>query len=212
MRNNAKKLASAVIALVMTASMSVTAYAVDYGMVPVYGGSASESTPATSEEISSAIENAVESAVSDAVTDSDEGKEDSKDEGKAVATVTVTSTKDLAVKSSDLKTLAAKKDTVLEFVAPKATISIDASTITKARKLDLSMQVTNSKSRTVINLRSKKAFGCEVKITLTECKMSAKKLASAHWYLDGEDMGPVVLDEDGNPVVTLTKGGKIEIK
>ncbi len=42
--------------------------------------------------------------------------------------------------------------------------------------------------------------------------MSAKKLASAHWYLDGEDMGPVDLDEDGNPVVTLTKGGKVEIK
>lgn len=198
MRNNAKKLAGAVIALVMTASMSVTAYAADYAMVPVYGGSASESTPATSEEITSAISDAVAAEVDG--------------EDKAVATVTVTSTKDLSVKSTDLKALAKKEGGVLEFVAPKATISIDASTITKARKLDLSMQVTNSKSRTVINLRSKKAFGCEVKITLTECKMSAKKLASAHWYLDGEDMGPVELDEDGNPVVTLTKGGKVEIK
>ncbi|MDE6762392.1 MAG: hypothetical protein K2J73_01780 [Oscillospiraceae bacterium] len=194
MRNNAKKLAGAVIALAMTASMSVTAYAADYGMVPVYGSSASESTPATSEEMTSAISGAVE------------------DGDKAVATVTVTSTKDLAVKPSVLKELAKKDGGVLEIVAPKATVSIDASTITKARNLDLSMQVTNSTSRTVINLRSKKAFGCEVKITLTECKMSAKKLASAHWYLDGEDMGPVELDEDGNPVVTLTKGGKVEIK
>ncbi|MDE7279495.1 MAG: hypothetical protein K2N26_07205 [Oscillospiraceae bacterium] len=194
MRNNAKKLAGAVIALAMAASMSVTAYAADYGMVPVYGSSASESTPATSEEMTSAISGAVE------------------DGDKAVATVTVTSTKDLAVKPSVLKELAKKDGGVLEIVAPKATVSIDASTITKARNLDLSMQVTNSKSRTVINLRSKKAFGCEVKITLTECKMSAKKLASAHWYLDGEDMGPVELDEDGNPVVTLTKGGKVEIK
>lgn len=198
MRNNAKKLAGAVIALVMTASMSVTAYAADYGLAPVPTTTPSESTSATSEEITSAISSAVETAVDG--------------EDKAVATVTVSSTNNLAVKSSDLKALAAKDGGVLEFVAPKATVSIDASTITKARKLDLSMKVTNSKSRTVINLRSKKAFGCEVKITLTECKMSAKKLASAHWYLDGEDMGPVELDEDGNPVVTLTKGGKVEIK
>lgn len=198
MRNNAKKLAGAVIALAMTASMSVTAYAADYGNVPVYNGSVSESTPATSDEMTSAINNAVAAEVDG--------------EDKAVASVTVTSTKDLAVKPSVLKELAKKDGGVLEFVAPKATISIDASTITKARNIDLSMKVTNSKTRTVVDLRSKKAFGCEVKITLTECKMSAKKLASAHWYLDGEDMGPVELDEDGNPVVTLTKGGKVEIK
>lgn len=198
MRNNAKKLAGAVIALAMAASLSVTAYAAEYANVPVYNGSSTESKPATSEEITDAISNAVAAEVDG--------------EDKAVASVTVTSTKDLTVKPAALKELAKKDGGVLEFVAPKATISIDASTITKARNLDLSMKVTNSKARTVINLRSKKNFGCEVKITLTECKMSAKKLASAHWYLDGEDMGPVELDEDGNPVVTLTKGGKVEIK
>ncbi|MCM1059050.1 MAG: hypothetical protein NC452_02015 [Eubacterium sp.] len=198
MRNTAKKIASAVIALAMTAAMSVTAYAADYALVPVFNQSASESTPATSDEMSSAISSAV--------------AEEVDGEDKAVATVTVKSTTDLAVKPSVLKDLAKKADGVLEIVAPKATISIDASTITKARNVDLSMKVTNSKARTIINLRSKKNFGCEVKITITECKMSAKKLASAHWYLDGEDMGPVELDEDGNPVVTLTKGGKVEIK
>lgn len=198
MRNNIKKLAGAVIALAITASMSVTAYAADYGTVPVFGGSTTESTSATSEEMTNAISSAVEAEVDG--------------EDKAVASVTVASTKNLAVAPSVMKELAKKDGGVLEIVAPKATISIDASTITKARNLDLSMNVTNSKARTVINLRSKKSFGCEVKITLTECKMSAKKLASAHWYLDGEDMGPVDLDEDGNPVVTLTKGGKVEIK
>lgn len=198
MRNTAKKLASAVIALAMTAAMSVTAYAADYAVVPVFNQSASESTPASSDEMSSAISSA-------ATIDVD-------GEDKAVATVTVTSTANLAVKPSVLKDLAKKDGGVLEIVAPKATISIDASTITKARNVDLSMKVTNSKARTIINFKSKKIFGCEVKITLTECKLSAKKLASAHWYLDGEDMGPVELDEDGNPVVTLTKGGKVEVK
>lgn len=198
MRKTAKKLASAVIALAMTAAMSVTAYAADYAYVPVFNSGASESTPATSDEMSSAISSAVETT-----TDG---------EDKAVASITVSSTKDLAVKPSVMKDLAKKDNGVLEIVAPKATISIDASTVTKARNVDLSMKVTNSTARTIINLRSKKNFGCEVKITLTECKLSAKKLASAHWYLDGEDMGPVELDEDGNPVVTLTKGGKVEVK
>ncbi|MDE5991999.1 MAG: hypothetical protein K2G87_03000 [Oscillospiraceae bacterium] len=198
MRNTAKKLASAVIALAMTAAMSVTAYAADYALVPVFNQSTSESTPASSDEMSSAISSAVETEVDG--------------EDKAVATVTVTSTANLAVKPSVLKDLAKKDGGVLEIVAPKVTISIDASTITKARNVDLSMKVTNSKARTIVNIKSKKNFGCEVKITLTECKLSAKKLASAHWYLDGEDMGPVELDEDGNPVVTLTKGGKVEVK
>ena len=190
MRNTAKKLASAILALAMTAAMSVTAYAADYGMAPVPTTTASESTPATTEEITSAI---------------------SSTKGDA-ASVQVATTVGLTVKPADLKELAKKDGGVLEFVAPKATISIDASTITKARNVNLSMKVTNTKSRTVINMASKKDFGCEVKITLTSCKMSAEKLENAHWYLNGKDMGPVELDEDGNPVVTLTKGGKIEIK
>lgn len=42
--------------------------------------------------------------------------------------------------------------------------------------------------------------------------MSAKKLAKAHVYCDGEDLGPVELDENGVPVITVTKGGVYEIK
>ena len=195
MRNTAKKLASAILALAMTAAMSVTAYAADYGLVPVFSSTASESTPATTEELTNAVTSATESA-----------------KGGAVAKVEVATTVGLTVKPTVLKELAKKDGGVLEIVAPKATISIDASTITNARNVNLSMKVTNTKSRTVINMTSKKDFGCEVKITLTGCKMSAEKLENAHWYLNGKDMGPVELDEDGNPVVTLTKGGKIEIK
>lgn len=195
MRNTAKKLASAILALAMTAAMSVTAYAADYGLVPVFSSTASESTPATTEELTSAVTSATETS-----------------KGEAVANVQVATTVGLTVKPTVLKELAKKDGGVLEIVAPKATISIDASTITNARNVNLSMKVSNTKSRTVINMASKKNFGCEVKITLTGCKMSTEKLEKAHWYLNGKDMGPVELDEDGNPVVTLTKGGKIEIK
>ncbi len=195
MRNTAKKLAGAVIAVTMAASMSVTAYAADYAFVPVFSSSSSESTSASTEELASAVEAAVSSS-----------EEESK------ASVEVSSTKNLTVKPSVIKELAKSEDAVLEIVAPKATISIDSSTIKKARNIDLTVKIVNSKSRTKIDFRSKKDFGCEVKITLTECKMSAAKLKNAHWYLNGEDMGPVELDEDGNPVITLTKGGEIEIK
>lgn len=191
MRNSAKKLASAILALAMTAAMSVTAYAADYGLAPVPTTTPSASTPATTEELTSAVEST---------------------KGGATAKVDVASTVGLTVKPTVLKELAKKDGGVLEIVAPKATISIDASTITNARNVNLSMKVTNTKSRTVINMASKKDFGCEVKITLTGCKLSAEKLENAHWYLNGKDMGPVELDDDGNPVVTLTKGGKIEIK
>ncbi len=209
MRNTAKKLVSAVAALTMVASMSITAFAADYASAPVFSSSSSASSSATEEEITNAVENAVETAVSDS-----EGADDSEDaeETKKVATVEVKSTKNLSVKPSTIKDLAKKENTVLEIVAPKATISIDSSTIKKAKNVDLTVKIVNSKSRTKLDFRSKKDFGCEVKITLTECKMSAEKLTNAHWYLNGEDMGPVELDEDGNPVITLTKGGEIEIK
>ncbi len=201
MRNTAKKLVSAVAALTMVASMSITAFATDYAGAPVIPSGSSASSSATVEEISGAIDNAVDA-------DDSEGE----GENKKVATVEVKSTKNLSVKPSTIKDLAKKEDTVLEIVAPKATISIDSSTIKKAKNVDLTVKIVNSKSRTKLDFRSKKDFGCEVKITLTECKMSAAKLKNAHWYLNGEDMGPVELDEDGNPVITLTKGGEVEIK
>ena len=74
------------------------------------------------------------------------------------------------------------------------------------------MKVYSSAKRAVVKMRSKKDFGCEVKIALTNCKMSAEKLENAHVYCDGEDLGPVVLNEDGVPVITVTKGGTYEIK
>lgn len=213
MRSDIKKLLSTAIAVVMTASMSATVFAADYGQEPVFPSTPSTSSSATSSEISTAISEAVSSAVADAVTAESTGDTDSSDksEAKATAVVEVKSVKSLTIKSTTIKDLV-KSGVTLEIVSPTATVTIDPATVTKARKVDLSMKVVNTTSRTKVDFKSKKDFGCEVKITLTACKMSAKKLANAHVYCDGEDLGPVELDEDGLPVITVTKGGEYVIK
>lgn len=192
MRKSAKRLVSAVIAAVSAMTMVLSVSAADYGSNPTYSGTPSQSVSVSTSE----LKDAVKSAVS----------------GSSEAAVEVASTRKLQVSSSVIKELAKSKDAVLEIVSPKATISIDSSTITKVKYIDLSMNVTNSKNKTTIDMSSKKAFGCEVKITVTACKMSTAKLKTAHVYCNGEDMGPVELDEDGNPVITVTKGGEYVIK
>lgn len=189
MRNGMKRLISAVLATMTAATVALTAFAADYAEPPVFNSNPSETVAVTTTELKEAVTNASEGNV----------------------TVTTNSVKSLTVSASVLKALD-KADAVLEIVSPKATVTIDASTITKTRKLDLSMKTYSSAKRAVVKFRGNKDFGCEVKITLTKCKMSAEKLANAHVYCDGEDLGPVVLDENGCPVITATKGGTYEIK
>lgn len=198
MRKSAKRLVSAIIAAVSAMTMALSVSAADYATNPTYAGTPSQSVSVPTSELKDAVKNAVANAVSDA--------------DASVASVEVTSTRRLQVATSVIRELANSDNAVLEIVSPKATITIDSSTIKKVRNVDLSMEITNSRNRTTIDMSSKKDFGCEVKITVTTCKMSAEKLASAHVYCDGEDMGPVELDDDGNPVITVTKGGEYVIK
>ena len=191
-----KKLVGAYVAVIATAALAVTAFAADYAVVPVFGGDTSNTVSVTTEAVSSAIDSAVAVDTADA----------------KAATVEVNSVAQLTLNPSVLKKLDKTEDTVLKIVSPKVTISIDSSKITKARKVDLSMKMSNSSKKTVIKMRSRKDFGCEVQITVTSCKLSAAALKTAHVYCDGEDLGPVELDENGLPVITVTKGGTYEIK
>ena len=191
-----KKLVGAYVAVIATAALAVTAFAADYAVVPVFGGDTSNTVSVTTEAVSSAIDSAVAVDTADA----------------KAATVEVNSVAQLTLNPSVLKKLDKTEDTVLKIVSPKVTISIDSSKVTKARKVDLSMKMSNSSKKTVIKMRSRKDFGCEVQITVTSCKLSAAALKTAHVYCDGEDLGPVELDENGKPVITVTKGGTYEIK
>ena len=189
MKKGMKRIVSAILAAMTAATLAVTAFAADYAVPPAFTDTPSQTVSVSNSELKEAVSNASEGTIA----------------------VKANSVKTLSVSASVLKALD-KADSVLEIVSPKATVSIDASTITKTRKLDLSMKTYSSAKRAVVKMRSKKDFGCEVKIILTDCKMSEAKLAKAHVYCDGEDLGPVELDENGNPVITVTKGGTYEIK
>lgn len=189
-----KKAISAILTVLTTAALAATVYAADYGTPP------SVAVPATSS--SSAAADRAGDAVKAVVSD-----------GKVAAeAVAVKSTNVLPVSSSVIKALQESETAVLTISAPKAKISIDAATITKVTKVDLSAKIYSSEKRAVVDFRSNKKFGCDVKVTLTNCKMSAELLAKAHVYCDGEDLGAVELNDAGQPVITVTKGGKYEIK
>ena len=187
MRNSIKKIISACVAAVTVLSMSLTVFAADYSTSPSY----TPSTTGTS---------TVEVISSESVSST-----------SSEATVNVDSLSRVTVTASALKNVA-KNDVELTIVAKRATLSIDPSTVKKVGKLDLSSKISNSAKSSRIKFRSKKDFGCEVKVTLTGCKMSAERLAKAHVYCNGQDLGPVELNEDGVPVITVTKGGTYEIK
>lgn len=189
MKKGMKRFISAVLATMTAATLALTAFAADYAAPPVFTDTPSQTVSVTTSELKEAL------------SDTSEG----------TVTVNANSVKTLSISASVLKNLD-KADSVLEIVSPKATVSIDASTIKKTRKLDLSMKIYSSTKRAVVKMRSKKDFGCEVKIALTDCKLNKEKLANAHVYCDGKDLGPVELNEDGVPVITVTKGGTYEIK
>ena len=192
-----KRAISAVLTVLTTAALAVTVYAADYSdKVPPLSNLA-PSVSVSTETVKDAVSGVV-----------------SGETVSGTATVEVRSIASLPISSSVMKALSKSKDAVLKIVSPKATITIDASKVTKVRKVDLSAKVYGSATRSVVDLRSKKDFGCEVQIEVTSCKMSKAKLANAHLYRDGEDLGTenLEINENGKPVITITKGGKYEIK
>lgn len=200
MKRTAKKIVSAVLAVATVMSMALTASAADYGDAPIYTGTTSDTVSTSSAEVTNVVKDAVKTALSGS-------------DASGTASVTVASTTNLKVSPNVMKELAKSDDAVLEIVAPKVTIAIDASKVKSVKSLNLSAKVSNSANRSKIVIgKNKKIFGCEVEITLTQCKMSLEKLKKAHWYLDGEDMGQVTLNEKNQPVITLTRAGEVIVK
>ena len=191
MKNSVKKIVSMALAVATTCAVAVTAFAADYGTIPVFPATIPE-TSVTTSTINAALNSVTEES------------------GEAV--IEVKSERSITVNASVMRKLADSEDKTLTIKSEDVTISIDASTVTNVKKVNLSMNVVNSASQTIINMKSKAELGCEAKIVVTSVKMSAEKLAKAHVYCDGEDLGPVELNEDGYPVITVTKGGRYVIK
>lgn len=190
MRKSMKKIVSAVIATLTVATLTLTAFAVDYAAMPEYNATPAQTVSITTDELSDAVSNV--------------------EEGSAVS-VSVESVGALTISPSVVKKID-ETGTDLEIVSPQATISIDADTIEKVGKINLSMHIYGNKDRIVVKMRSKKDLGCEAKITLTDCKMSEEALANANLYCNGKKVGPVEVDENGYPVITVTEGGTYVIK
>lgn len=191
MKNSVKKIVSMALAVATTCAVAVTAFAADYSTTPVFPATIPETSVTTS-----TLNNALNSVT--------------EESGEAV--IEVKSERSIAVNASVMRKLADSEDKTLTIKSEDVTISINASTVTNVKKVNLSMNVVNSASQTIINMKSKAELGCEAKIVVTSVKMSAEKLAKAHVYCDGEDLGPVELNEDGYPVITVTKGGRYVIK
>ncbi len=203
MNNISKRIVSVITAVVAAAAMSVTAFAADYGSAPSYPNTSSAEPSATTDEVKESIDAAI------------------KDSKEGTATVEVENTKSLVLTADTLKKLA-KTDGTLQIVSPKVTISIDAASVKNAARTNLSASVKNTKSSTTVKFATKAKFGCEVKVAVTSCKMSKAALEKAHVYVSkvdpktGEtvttDLGPVELDENGVPVITVNQGGEYTIK
>lgn len=208
MNKSSKRIVSVFAAVVLAAAMSVSAFAADYGSAPSYSDTTSTTPSATSEEVINSIDEAVKGA--------------DPESGEVKATVEVDNTKSLVLTAETIKKLKETENGTLEIVSPKITISIDSASVNKAAKINLSSSVSNTKKSSTVKLVSKVKFGCEVKITVTSCKMSKAALEKAHAYVtvkDPEtgkvttkDLGPVELDENGYPVITATQGGEYTIK
>lgn len=204
MNNISKRIVSVITAVVAAAAMSVTAFAADYGSAPSYPNTSSTAPSATTDEVKESIDTAI------------------KDSKEGTAKVEVENTKSLVLTADTLKKLAKVGDGTLEIVSPKVTISIDANSVKNAARTNLSLSVKNTKSSATVKFATKAKFGCEVKVAVTSCKMSKAALEKAHVYVSkvdpktGEtvttDLGPVELDENGVPVITVAQGGEYTIK
>ena len=199
-----KKVITAAVALMMTAALAATAYAADYGdtvTAPAVSSSSTESAGSTEDDA------AVSAKLDDAITN----PTTAEDGTKAAVVEVDTLDRNFSIKPSALKEL--KAEGVLKITSKEAEVEIDPATITKARKVDLSMKVYGSKTRSVVDFKSSSDFGCEVKVTVKNCKMTVAKLKTCSVYCDGEVVADTVeINENNKPVITVTKGGTYEIK
>ena len=195
MKKTTKRITCAALAVSAAAALAVAAFAADYASAPSFSDTPSQSTTVTSGELNSAIDSAKENA-----------------EGIPVAVIEAASTNNITLSATVMKKLAEKEDVILSIRTDEVIIEIDGYSITNTKKVNLSMDIENTSNKTVIDFVSSADFGCEVKVIVLNCKLSADKLEEAHVYCGGEDLGYVEINDDGNPVITVTAGGKYEIR
>lgn len=195
MKKYTKKITCIALAVAAAATLTLAAFAAEYASKPSFSDTPAQSTNVTTSDLNEAIGDAFEN-----------------NDGVAIATIEAASTDNLTLSANVMKTLASKEDVILQIETDKVTIEIDASTIENTKKINLSMNVSNTEKKSVINFKSNSEFGCEVKIILKECKLSEDVLENAKAYRYGYEAGPVIIGDDGLPYFIATKGGVYEIR
>ncbi len=195
MKKYTKRITCIALAVAAAATLTLAAFAAEYASAPSFSDTPSQSTNVTTSDLNEAINDASEN-----------------EDGVPVAKIEASSTDNLTLSATVMKTLADKGEVILQIDTDEVTIEIDASTIENTKKINLSMNVQNTSNRTVVSFKSSAEFGCEVKVIIKDCKMSATKLENASVYFNGYDMGSVEFTEDGLPFFIATEGGRYEIK
>lgn len=120
------------------------------------------------------------------------------------------------IKSNALAYLARKKNKSLKVITKRYSVTIDGSTVTEAKDIDLGIQMTKKTEVGAMILRTsqKGSYGCTLSLTIEPkyYKQCGISVSDAHlYYVEGStvsDMGAVQLDKNGNINFSIKKGGK----
>ncbi len=118
------------------------------------------------------------------------------------------------IKVSAIKNLAKLENATLEIVTSKYSIEINSEDITTPKNLNLAMSVKNTDNLVVISTKQTGDFGLKMNVKVPTT-IPAAVLAKCHVYaiVNGavEDLGLVEVDEQGNAIIPMEKGGKYVI-
>ncbi|MCI7768073.1 MAG: hypothetical protein MSJ26_08885 [Oscillospiraceae bacterium] len=208
-----KKYLSVFAAVLIAASMAASAGAADYSSDPAYpappsnptapsGNNDSLYTPAPGKDPENPISVVDKSSVSNALRSN---------------SPIYASYEDAGLRADGLALLANREGSVLTVETKRYTAVIRGETVTEAKDISLAIKMTKSTDRGALILRTEQQgeFGCTADIIISpkyynQCGVD---LTKAHLYFIDEnkqvnDMGKIILDDDGNIVISMTVGGK----
>lgn len=209
-----KKHLSAAAALALTVSMAASAAATDYAANPSYplppavpsAPSGTAAPVSTSSSAGTALSNPA------SLIDKQMVSRALRTNSPVYASYT-----DAGIKANALASLALKKDSVLTVITKRYTAVIKGESVTKAKDISLAIKMTKSSDHGALILRTEQKgdFGCTADIYISSKYYSqcGVDLKNAHVYFIDDnkkvnDLGGIVLDDDGNIVVSMTSGGK----
>lgn len=218
--------AAALMVSAVAASVGATDYSSDPGYtLPDYTPSTNSTTnnrvgtgespaPSTDSSSDSSSDSASDTTTKVATTISTSDVSAAIAEGTAI---TASSTQ-AAIKSTAIAELASTEGATLTVVTSKFTVTIDSSSVTDAKDIDLGMKITKNSDKGALILSTAQSgeYGCTVKMAIPAkvYEQAGVDLSKAAVYVVDPETGKAVkyadleLDEDGNIILEIVEGGK----